>query len=239
MSKYLCSVRPIIPFSFSLVRLAEDPRAIQINMKGKRYCNEAERQHSVDLKGPLENQPRHMAYAIFDSETLEMGGKELLSHPMMNEDMLRCMAPWGDQLEMECKLDMAAKKADSITDLAKLTGIPPIVLSKEVERYNSFCEKGLDKDFGKSSNMLVPLKKAPYYALLLTRFNEGAVGGIVNDDNLRVVKQDGSSFSGLYAVGDCCRGLLKTSDEGGKFGELPWAMASGYLVADEMADYLK
>lgn len=227
------------PFSFSLVRLAEDPRAVQINMMGKRYCNEAERQHSDDLKGPLENQPRHMAYAIFDSDTVEMGGRELLAHPAMNADMLRCMAPWGEQLEMECKLDMAAKKADSITELAKLIGIAPIALSKEIERYNTFCQSGLDKDFNKSAPMLKPLKKAPFYALLLTRFNEGAVGGIVNDDKLRVVREDGTPFAGLYAVGDCCRGLLKTSDEGGKFGELPWAMASGYMVVDEMAEYLK
>ena len=70
--------------------------------------------------------------------------------------------------------------------------------------------------------------KPPFYALLLTRFNEGAVGGIVNDDNLRVVKEDGQPFAGLYAVGDCCRGLSRPDDKGGKFGELPWAMASGY-----------
>lgn len=226
------------PFSFSLVRLAEDPRAIQVNMMGKRYCNEGERQHSDDLKGPLEYQPRHMAYAIFDSETVEMAGTELLAHPAMSSDMARCMTPWRDQLEMECKLDLAAKKADSITELAKLTGIPPIALSKEVERYNKFCENGCDKDFEKSPNVMVPLNKAPFYALLLTRFNEGAVGGIVNDDNLRVVREDGSPFAGLYAVGDCCRGLIKTSDKGGKFGELPWAMASGFFAADEMADYL-
>ena len=111
------------PFSFSLVRLAEDPRTIQVNMRGKRYCNEAERQHGDDLKGPLENQPQHMAYAIFDGETVESRRRELLAHPAMNEDMLRCMAPWREALEMECTLDIAAKKADTITELAKLTGI--------------------------------------------------------------------------------------------------------------------
>lgn len=226
------------PFSFSLVRLAEDPRFIQVNMKGRRYCNEAERPHGDKLTGPLERQPRHMAYAIFDSETLEIAGHDLLQHPAMKSDMARCLKPWREQLEMECGLDMAAQKADTIIELAKLAGIPPITLFKEVERYNMFCVTGRDKDYGKSADLLKPLVKAPFYALLLTRFNEGAVGGVDNDDNLRVMKEDGTPIPGLYAVGDCCRGLIKTSDKGGKFGELPWALASGFLAADEIADYL-
>jgi fumarate reductase flavoprotein subunit len=227
------------PYSFSLVRLAEDPRAIQVNIEGKRYCNEAERQHSDELKGPLENQPRHMAYALFDADTVEAAGRALTERPGINDEMNRCMTPWREALEMECQLDMAAKKADSIAQLAELTGIAPAALAKEIERYNSSCQSGLDKYFDKPASMLMPLRNPPFYALLLTRFNEGAVGGVVNDDNLRVLRQDGTPFSGLFAVGDCCRGLLKVDDNGGKFGELPWAMASGHIVADEIAEYLK
>lgn len=227
------------PYSFSLVRLVEDPRAVQVSIKGKRYRNEAELQHSEDLKGPLENQPQHMAYALFDAETVEAAGRALTERPWMNDDMGRYMTPWREALEMECQLDIAAKKADSIAELGELIGIAPIALSKEIERYNSFCQSGVDKDFDKPASMLMPLRNPPFYALLLTRFNEGAVGGIVNDDNLRVVRQDGTPFSGLFAAGDCCRGLLKVDDNGGKFGELPWAMASGYVVADEIADYLE
>ena len=73
------------PYSFCLVRLAEDPRAIQVNIEGKRYCNEAQHQHSDDLKGPLENQPQHMAYALFDADTVEAGGRALLERPGMND----------------------------------------------------------------------------------------------------------------------------------------------------------
>ena len=39
-------------------------------------------------------------------------------------------------------------------------------------------------------------------------------------------------------AGDCCTGVLKHDDERSKFGEMPWAMASGWLSAGEMADYL-
>ena len=81
------------------------------------------------------------------------------------------------------------------------------------------------------------MEQGPFYALFLTRFNEGAEGGLVNDDNLRVLDREGTPFPGLYTAGDCCRGLIKTSDEGGKFGEMGWAMASGFLAAQEMADY--
>jgi thioredoxin reductase len=80
--------------------------------------------------------------------------------------------------------------------------------------------------------------KPPFYAIFLARFNEGAEGGVVNDDHLRVVDKNGKAFPGLYAAGDCCRGLIKSSDEGGKFGEMGWAMASGFIAADEIADFL-
>jgi predicted oxidoreductase len=83
------------------------------------------------------------------------------------------------------------------------------------------------------------VKEGPFYAVLMLRFNEGSEGGLVNDDDLRLVKEDGTPFHGIFVAGDTCRGVLKQDDEGGKFGEMPWAMASGYLVAQSMADYTK
>ena len=52
-----------------------------------------------------------------------------------------------------------------------------------------------------------------------------------------MVKEDGTPFTGLYIAGDACRGVLKQDDRGGKFGEMPWAMASGYLAGGELAEF--
>ena len=63
------------------------------------------------------------------------------------------------------------------------------------------------------------------------------MGGIVNDTNLNVVREDGSPIPGLYAVGNTCVGLF-TEDFMDKFGDCAWAMASGYLSATRAAEFL-
>jgi fumarate reductase flavoprotein subunit len=229
------------PFHFSLVRLAECPQAIQVHKMGRRFGNEGAPPNPgpLPLSSVMEYLPEKVAYTIFDSDALEVMGAGIVARERQNPDMERCMKPWREDLEAECKLNLAAKKADSIEELATLIGIDPNVLTDEIKKYNQFCDAGVDQDFEKEASLLHPLRKAPFYALFLSRFNEGAEGVIVNDDNLRVLKSDGTPFSGLYAVGDCCCGVLQPDDSFGKFGEMPWAMASGYIVADDIAAYTK
>lgn len=226
------------PFRFSMVRMVQDPRMMFVNLTGKRFCQEGA-PPIPGMTGALENEPKHASYAIFDSKTAEIVGTALANDPHNDEDMSRCMANWKKDLEAECKLDLAAKTADTIPELAALIGIYPPALQEQVTSYNEFCDNRTDVQFGKNPDMILPIRTGPFYALFLTRFNEGAVGGVVNDDELRVSKEDGSPFLGFYTAGDCCKGLLKTDESDGKFGELPWAMASGFLVAEEMESYTK
>lgn len=225
------------PYSYSLVRMAQDPHMMYINKTGKRFVNESAPPSFAELRGPLENQPDYIGYAIFDAESLEVMGKALLDISADDAGFARCMASWRECLEMECTLDLAARRADTIEELAVLIGVDPAALKEQVAQYNAAAETGIDEQFEKNPAAILPIKTAPFYSLFLTRFNEGAVGGIVNDDNFRVLNSGGSPFAGLYAAGDCCRGLLKADESDGKFGEMPWAMASGYLVAEEMAAY--
>ena len=81
------------------------------------------------------------------------------------------------------------------------------------------------------------IEKAPFYAVYGGRFSESASGGIVTDTNLVVKKEDGSTVPGLWAVGDSCKGLFQKDDRGGKFGEMPWAMASGFMAGNYAADF--
>lgn len=224
------------PYHFGVVRLAGGFELINVNIEGKRFRNEGPSPHS--LVSPLENQPGKVCYAIGDAAIIKKLGKQLIEGAKDDPGMAYCMSSWREQLEEECTYDKAAKKADTIAELAVAIGIDPGVLQEEVQRYNNFCAQKQDGDFGKDENFLIPITKPPYYALYLLRFNEGAEGGIVNNDHLQVVRPDGTPFTGLYTAGDCCRGLLKTNDEGGKFGEMAWAAASGYMAAAEMADFL-
>lgn len=225
------------PFNYGVVSLVNSPRVMMVNMDGRRFQDEGAPPAPGIPECPLENQPQKMAYAIFDSKTAQRMGEELLERSRRDPALYRGMVTWQEQLEYECTLDLAAKKADSIAELAQLIHIPAASLTDEVDKYNMFCARGQDDDFDKAPALLDPVEQGPFYAVVLLRFNEGAEGGIVNDDELRVVKNDGTSFQGLYVAGDTCRGVLKHDDEGGKVGEMPWAMASGYLAGEEMAAY--
>ena len=220
------------PFTLSLVWLSNDPRMLMVNKYGRRYYNEASMPGQT---GPLESQPEHVGWAIFDAPTAEAMSVDLIergSHTTVAD----AMHDWKRDLEYECTLDLAAKQADTIEELAAKIGVAPAALRQTVEDYNAGCREGSDA-FGKPARFLSPCEKGPFYALFQGRFNEGAVGGVVTDERLRMLRADGRPFAGIYMAGDCCRGVLKKNDERSKFGEMPWAMASGWLAAQEMAEY--
>lgn len=221
------------PFTLSLVWLSNDPRMIMINKEGRRYYNEASMPGQT---GALESQPDMYGWAIFDTPTAEAMSVDLIERGS-HTTVAAAMYNWRQDLEYECTLDLAAKKADTLAELAALMGVDPAVLTGTVDEYNAGCSSGGDK-FGKPARFLSPCVQGPFYALFQGRFNEGAVGGVVTDDDLRMLKQDGTPFRGLYMAGDCCRGLLKKNDERSKFGEMPWAMASGWIAGEEMAKYI-
>ncbi len=222
------------PFHYGVVRLVEQPETVDIDLRGRRFRNEGKM--SVEVLGAMEALPGHAGWAILDSNTAEIMGKRLVetaSDPVVR----RGFESWREQLEEETTFDLAAKKADTLEELAELIGVPAEEFMDEMNRYNAFCEKGEDDDFGKDRSQLVPLVKAPFYACYLSRFNETTMGGILNDTNLNAVRADGSSIESLFVAGDCCRGLV-TQDFMNKFGDCAWAMASGYLCAENAIEFL-
>lgn len=226
------------PFHFSNVRMAGDPGCVQINLNGVRYTNEASRD-TIQRYGPLEEQPKKSGFAVLDSILAESIGEGMVKQSANNPGMLACMKPWKEQLEEECELfDIAAHKAETLEDLADKMGVDRNTFVAQIRKYNEDCRQGVDTQFGKPAMFMKPIENPPYYALYLSRFNEGAEGGVLNDSHLRVLKADKTPFIGLYTAGDTCRGLLKEDDHGGKFGEMGWAVASGYLAGQEMADFI-
>lgn len=92
-------------------------------------------------------------------------------------------------------------KADSLEELATAMEIPADVFQATVTRYNELCEKGVDEDFFKASDILFPVEQAPFYAqrvqpnLLIT------LGGLDVTDNMEVRDEAGQVIEGLYALG--------------------------------------
>ncbi len=95
-------------------------------------------------------------------------------------------------------------KADTLEELAALTGMNPETFVAGVERYNGFCANGKDEDMGQ--NTLIPIGEGPYYAFHIKTITMGTIGGVKTDSANNVLSKDGQPIAGLYAAGEIING---------------------------------
>jgi hypothetical protein len=94
-------------------------------------------------------------------------------------------------------------------------------LKTSLERYNRFCETGIDEDFGRSKKTLLPLTTPPYYAFPRTVGGITAYGGARRGANGAVQDPDKMPIPRLFSAGSFGSVYGKTySVTGGNLGEL-------------------
>ena len=135
-----------------------------------------------------------------------------------------------------------AVKGDTIEELAEALGMAPATLSATVETYNSYCESGVDEQFGKAAELLDPVEEGPYYAIIMASYCYGSCGGLDINEHFQVLQDDGETvINGLYCVGTDAMGVLFTEKKpyvtygGANNG---WGLVSGYLCGREIAEAL-
>jgi succinate dehydrogenase/fumarate reductase flavoprotein subunit len=99
---------------------------------------------------------------------------------------------------------LAVFYGETIEDLATAIKIDPATLRASFDRYQSFCETGVDEDFGKQVDKLVPYTgEAGYYAINIFPAGWGTMGGgIKTDDTGHVLTADDSAINNLFAAGE-------------------------------------
>jgi flavocytochrome c len=120
---------------------------------------------------------------------------------------------WGDFKKVE-KLILQdpklVKKADTIEQLAELSGLPVQNLVDTIARYNRLVEQGEDTDFGRFgpgkpefSNKSSPkIATPPFYAMQTFSLTRKSMGGVAIDRQTRVLDKQKQPIPGLYAVGE-------------------------------------
>jgi succinate dehydrogenase/fumarate reductase flavoprotein subunit len=173
-------------------------KGLTVNKNGVRYGNE---DVNMTHQGLIQmRQPDWKIFAIWDAAYAERmapwyargsyyGGPE-----QSIEDVV---ADWETGVRKGTIL-----KADTIEELAKKLGLDANKLKVAVDRYNGFCEKGVDEDFFKRAGLLIPVKTGPFYGessnvptLLIV------CGGLRTNLKMQVLDTKAEVIPGLYAVG--------------------------------------
>lgn len=129
-----------------------------------------------------------------------------------------------------------AYKADSLDELAALTGMDAATLNATIAQYNALAEQGEDTDRGKDAKYLDAIEEGPFYAVLLYNATRGNYGGIVTSPAAEVVDADGNAIAGLYAGGILSSGAFFADYYAG--GEaLAVAANMGYISGENAAAY--
>ncbi|WP_321957610.1 FAD-dependent oxidoreductase [Paraburkholderia bannensis] len=140
-------------------------------------------------------------------------------------------------------------RADSLDALAAQIGVNAAGLHETVTQMNAYAASGVDEAFGKGGNVfdtyygdpavqpnpcLAPIGEAPFYAVRIDAGDIGTKGGLVTDENARVLRADGSVIAGLYAIGNSSASVMGASYPGAG-STLGPAMTFGYRAADHCA----
>jgi len=173
--------------------------------KGLMVNNHAVRFHNEDVNLPQQSimqlyQPDWKICAIWDSEyAVRMApwypfGSYYGSPGRSIEDVV---AGW----EAETKTGKILK-ANSIEELAGKMELDKATLHSTVERYNGFCDRGTDEEFFKRAELLIPVRKAPFYGNICNApILIIVTGGLRTNARMQVLDKNDMVIPGLYAVG--------------------------------------
>ncbi len=214
---------------FLILRERTLPRSILVNDRGQRFTNEAANYNA--LGG---------AFHAFDPTTFRYVNQP--AHLVFDEGFVQRYGCFGNG--PGTPVPDFIHRADSLTELAGLIGVPGHELEETVTRWNKMADAGHDDDFGRGDSAydgwcgdrtqypgqmatLGPLDTAPYYAVELVSSTLGTKGGPRTDVDGRVLDVDGAAIPGLFAAGNAMAGPTGMV-YGGAGGTLGPAMVFGY-----------
>jgi 3-oxosteroid 1-dehydrogenase len=141
------------------------------------------------------------------------------------------------------------KRGSTLEELAGECNLDPSRLAVTVDRFNAMVAHGHDADFARGATAydryfgdesvkpnpcLGALAKGPFYAVEIYVTDVATVGGLVADEDARVLREDGSWIEGLYASG------CSAASPNGKIYPAPGAsisssMTFGFIAAKHAA----
>lgn len=159
-----------------------------VNQDGDRFVNENIRQTNIMLQSLAINSNK-VAYMIFDQEIYDNFTKDIENAKEVLEKAV------------EENKGNSLYKADTFEELAEKVGLPKEEFLRTVDHYNEMAAEGRDIDFGKETDKLIPINKAPYYIARLDFNYIVGIGGIGSNKWFEVIDDQFDPIPGLYVAG--------------------------------------
>lgn len=98
--------------------------------------------------------------------------------------------------------------ADTLEELAEKMGVDVTNFVQSAKDYTSYAKNEATDPFGKDVSLMTSLEQGPYVAIVGAGYSYGTCGGLDIDENMNVLKEDGTVIPNLYAVGQDSMGVL-------------------------------
>ncbi|MBT6093980.1 MAG: FAD-binding protein [Rhodospirillaceae bacterium] len=176
---------------------------IVVDQRGRRYMNEyppyvqdtAHRAMST-FDPDTQSYARIPSWMIVDADGLKRGP---LGFPAYNDPGVDFA--WSDDNAAELDLGIL-KQAGSIEKMAHGMGCDADLLGETIQRWNTFCQNGHDRDHARLPATMLPIETPPYTYGELWPICANTQGGPRHDERQRVLNPYGQVIEGLYVAGE-------------------------------------
>lgn len=203
---------PMCP-SKTLSSMAVETCALWVNKNGNRWINESaqKRRGIFETGNRLIEQPESQSFFIFDQGMIEKcvadyrGGKTYEwcfpappSYPEnVEEDIEMAFNPRGGGMPPMPGMGKSVARCDTLDELASELGINCENLKATIANYNEMCKTGVDSEYFKDPEQMIPFIKAPYYAVSGGLGTDGAFGGVAVNEDVQAYDINGGLVDGL------------------------------------------
>lgn len=212
---YIKSAYPDIApaFRYTFRNSPSVANTLVVNAEGQRVNNEAP-YNQMYFNKQLLRQASPAYYAIFDEQKTADYFLEALKKFAPDED------------------NTVAVYADTLEELAVKMDVDPQTLRASFDRYQSFCESGVDEDFGKDASHLLPYSEENgLYAVRVYAASWGTIGGAVVDHQFHAQNAQNETIENVFAIGECATSMLFGDYYFGGFS-LGFYAAAGRVAAE-------
>ncbi|MCC6615102.1 MAG: FAD-dependent oxidoreductase [Anaerolineae bacterium] len=209
-------------------------RGLVMNKNGYRYGNE-------DVNGPHAgvnqmHQPDMMAYVIWGANYAEGAAPWYAFGMTRDADPIppsSILSQWEGQVD-----EGSLVSGETVEEVIEKLGLPAEATKATIDQYNAYCAAGLDEQYYKRPELLIPIAEAPFYGAVVPPPGFLTVmGGLRTNLDMQVCDETDTPIPGLYnvgvMVGDYYANIYNFLVEGNNLGAC--CLTFGYTTGRDVA----